>query len=270
MSHLFRGGTGEAKRILEDFIKNRFGTYVEHRNQPQTDDVSHMSKYLHYGHVSPVYVALEIRRGGKGRENIDSYIEELIMRRELSMNFCHYAPEYDSFSCLGKGDPQGARQGRARVHLCPRAARGCQDARRLLERGDEGDASHRLHAQLHEDVLGEEDPGVQPYSRGGLRDDALPEQQVLRDATRTPARTSHGSSASTAGAGGSGRSLARCATRHGQPEAQGEAQRVRQEGRTPHRGRQCRGVVVEGRTATHGARGRYNRGRCRRKEKVQP
>ena len=22
------------------------------------------------------------------------------MRRELSMNFCHYAPDYDSFSCL--------------------------------------------------------------------------------------------------------------------------------------------------------------------------
>ena len=59
LSHLFRGGTGEAKRILEDFIKSRFGTYVEHRNQPQTDNVLHMSKYRHYGHVSPVYVALE-------------------------------------------------------------------------------------------------------------------------------------------------------------------------------------------------------------------
>ncbi len=92
LRHLFKGGTVEAKSILEDFIKNRFGTYVEHRNQPQTDDVSHMSKYLHYGYVSPVYVTLEIRRGGKGRENIDSYIEELIECREPSINFCHYAP----------------------------------------------------------------------------------------------------------------------------------------------------------------------------------
>ena len=100
LSHLFRGGTHEAKRILRDFIEYRFGTYVGHRNQPQTDEVFHMSKYLHYGHVSPVYVALEIRRGGNGRENIDSYIDELVVRRELSMNFCHYAPDYDSFSCL--------------------------------------------------------------------------------------------------------------------------------------------------------------------------
>lgn len=47
VSHLYKGGTSEAKRILEEFIKNRLVTYVEHRNQPQTDDASHMSKYLH-------------------------------------------------------------------------------------------------------------------------------------------------------------------------------------------------------------------------------
>jgi hypothetical protein len=35
-----------------------------------------------------------------------------------------------------------------------------RDARRVLERGDEGDDPHRLHAQLHADVLGKEDPGV--------------------------------------------------------------------------------------------------------------
>ncbi|MBA4115742.1 MAG: deoxyribodipyrimidine photo-lyase [Rubrobacter sp.] len=100
LSHLYKGGTNEAKRILEDFLKDRFDGYVENRNQPQTDDVSHMSKYLHYGHVSPVYVALRIREAGKGKENIDSYIEELVVRRELSINFCHYTPDYDSFSCL--------------------------------------------------------------------------------------------------------------------------------------------------------------------------
>jgi deoxyribodipyrimidine photo-lyase len=57
VSHLYRGGTSEAERILEQFIEKGLDAYVEHRNQPQTDDVSHMSKYLHYGHVSPVYVA---------------------------------------------------------------------------------------------------------------------------------------------------------------------------------------------------------------------
>ena len=100
VSYLYRGGTSAAKEILESFIENRFGDYVEHRNQPQTDDVSHMSKYLHYGHVSPVYLALEVKKAGAGQDNVDSYLEELVVRRELSMNFCHFTPDYDSFSSL--------------------------------------------------------------------------------------------------------------------------------------------------------------------------
>jgi deoxyribodipyrimidine photo-lyase len=100
MSHLYRGGTSEAKKILEHFLESRLDTYVEHRNQPQTDDVSHMSKYLHYGHISPVYVALKIQDANPPQEDLDSYLEELIIRRELSMNFCHYTPDYDQFSNL--------------------------------------------------------------------------------------------------------------------------------------------------------------------------
>ena len=100
MSHLYRGGTNEAKKILERFLESRLDTYAEHRNQPQTDDVSHMSKYLHYGHISPVYVALKIRDANSPKEELDSYLEELIVRRELSMNFCHYALAYDKFSSL--------------------------------------------------------------------------------------------------------------------------------------------------------------------------
>jgi len=100
VSRLYKGGTSEAKAILDKFIETRFETYVEHRNQPQTDDVSHMSKYLHFGHISPVYVALKIRGSGGPQDDVDSYLEEVIVRRELSMNFCHYTPDYDSYSNL--------------------------------------------------------------------------------------------------------------------------------------------------------------------------
>jgi deoxyribodipyrimidine photo-lyase len=100
VSHLYRGGTREAKKILERFLESKLDTYVEHRNQPQTDDVSHMSKYLHYGHISPIYVALKIQDANPPQEDLDSYLEELIIRRELSMNFCHYIPDYDEFSNL--------------------------------------------------------------------------------------------------------------------------------------------------------------------------
>ena len=100
LSHLYRGGATEAGKILSRFLENSFGTYVKNRNQPQTDDVSHMSKYLHFGHVSPVQLALAIRDSGAPKEDIDSYLEEVIVRRELSMNFVYYTPDYDSYSSL--------------------------------------------------------------------------------------------------------------------------------------------------------------------------
>ena len=100
VSHLFTGGATAAEDTLNDFLKNKFDSYVENRNQPQTDDVSHMSKYLHYGHISPVYLALRIKDAGAAKENIDSYVEEVVVRRELSMNFVYYTEDYDSMSCL--------------------------------------------------------------------------------------------------------------------------------------------------------------------------
>ena len=99
LSHLYRGGNSEAKRIFRRFLKGSFDDYVGNRNQPQTDHVSHMSKYLHYGHVSPIWLALEARDAGGG-ENADSFLEELIVRRELSFNFVFYNDDYDSYANL--------------------------------------------------------------------------------------------------------------------------------------------------------------------------
>ena len=100
LRHLYRGGATEAWRILNHFLENNFGAYVKNRNQPQTDDVSHMSKYLHFGHVSPVQLALAVRDSGAPKEDVDSYLEEVVVRRELSMNFVYYTPDYDSYSSL--------------------------------------------------------------------------------------------------------------------------------------------------------------------------
>ena len=100
VSHLYRGGTSEAKKIFRRFLKENLKTYVGHRNQPQTDDVSHMSKYLHYGHVSPIWLALEARGASAKEDDVASFVEELVVRRELSMNFVFYNPDYDSYSNL--------------------------------------------------------------------------------------------------------------------------------------------------------------------------
>src|SRR3712207_6318689 len=106
LRHLHTGGLTAAKEKLKEFIERNLAGYAGHRNQPQTDHVSHMSEYLHVGHISPVYVALRIREASAPREDVETYLQELIVRRELTINFCFYTPDYDSFSCI----PDWAKQ----------------------------------------------------------------------------------------------------------------------------------------------------------------
>ncbi len=107
VTRFFRGGPAEAKRRLRAFVEGRLANYDAHRNQPQTDDVSFMSPYLHFGQVSPVHVALRIREAGQGTgADRAAYLEELVVRRELAANFVRYTPDYDRYGAL----PQWARR----------------------------------------------------------------------------------------------------------------------------------------------------------------
>ena len=98
---LFRGGTTEAERVLDGFLDQHIAGYDTNRNQIQSHAVSHMSKYLHFGQVSPVWLALQIQQAGAPAEDEESYIEELIVRRELAVNHVYFRPEtYDAYTCL--------------------------------------------------------------------------------------------------------------------------------------------------------------------------
>ncbi len=97
----FQGGTLEAKRRLDAFIKTGLSRYHANRNQPQTNDVSAMSPYLHFGQISPVYIALAVRGHGVPQdENRRSFLEELLVRRELAHNFVYFNPNYASYDGL--------------------------------------------------------------------------------------------------------------------------------------------------------------------------
>ena len=61
---LYTGATTAAKEKLEEFIANRLDPYVA----TATSFVSHMSKYLHFGHISPEHVALRIREANVSRD----------------------------------------------------------------------------------------------------------------------------------------------------------------------------------------------------------
>jgi len=94
----YHGGTSEAKRHLKKFLKNKLDRYAELRNDPNKDFVSNMSPYLHFGQISPLYIALQVLQTDSVGE--DSYLEELIVRRELSHNFIFYNAKYDSYDAL--------------------------------------------------------------------------------------------------------------------------------------------------------------------------
>lgn len=97
----FKGGTSQAKARFKYFLENCFQRYVAHRNQPKTLDVSFMGPYLHFGQVSSLYLALKIKSCQDSFEEAkESYLEELIVRRELAMNFVYFNPAYDSLACL--------------------------------------------------------------------------------------------------------------------------------------------------------------------------
>jgi deoxyribodipyrimidine photo-lyase len=90
-------GERAARQRLDRFLRNTLPDYAEKRNDPTKGKVSHLSPYLHFGHISAQRVALEVKRKRVKGENKDSFLEELIVRRELSDNFCFYNEKYDQF-----------------------------------------------------------------------------------------------------------------------------------------------------------------------------
>jgi len=95
-----RGGHSEARRRLDAFLARSLDRYVDDRARPGDPHVSAMSPYLHFGQISPVEIALAIRAAQADARNRDAYIEQLIVRRELSMNFVGTTPDYDRYGCL--------------------------------------------------------------------------------------------------------------------------------------------------------------------------
>ena len=129
-SPVFRGGAPEAERRLKAFCAGHLDHFHTLRNDPAWDRLSGLSPYLHFGQISPLRVALEARRqGGPGA---DAFLEELIVRRELGINFVFYNPDYDAYAAL----PDWARK---TLNDHRRDRRPYLYARERLESGDTHD-----------------------------------------------------------------------------------------------------------------------------------
>jgi deoxyribodipyrimidine photo-lyase len=92
----FIPGENAANDILQNFIEQKLDSYSNDRNDPNKNGISNISPYLHFGHISAQRIALILNQFQED-ESVASYLEELIIRRELSDNFCYYNPNYDNF-----------------------------------------------------------------------------------------------------------------------------------------------------------------------------
>ena len=89
----YRGGIDQ----LDSFTKKRLRIYSDKRNDPVCDALSNLSPWFHFGMISVQRCILEAAKyKSQHKQSVEAFMEEAIVRRELSDNFCFYNTNYDS------------------------------------------------------------------------------------------------------------------------------------------------------------------------------
>lgn len=96
----FIGGENQAGKSLDAFLKERLDGYAQQRNAPAEEHTSRLGAYLHFGQISALWIALAVRDASAPLVDREAYLEELIVRRELAINFVYFTPNYDRYECL--------------------------------------------------------------------------------------------------------------------------------------------------------------------------
>lgn len=97
----FKGGEEAGAVRLQKFIKHRLDGYADRRNDPADQGTSMLSAYLHFGQIAPLQIALAARKAlGVSARDRESLLEELVVRRELAVNYAHFTPNYDEYDAL--------------------------------------------------------------------------------------------------------------------------------------------------------------------------
>jgi deoxyribodipyrimidine photo-lyase len=99
-SNVYHGGTEAGRKRLKNFVENILPDYEIARSKPDRDGSSRLSSYLHFGFLSPLEIALAVRDSDASQGSKDAYLEELIVRRELSYNMTRFNDKYDSLEAL--------------------------------------------------------------------------------------------------------------------------------------------------------------------------
>lgn len=91
----FIGGEKEAYKRLKYFIENDLKFYKQ--KGPDNERSSKLSPYLHFGQISPLEILYEVDKINGFLEEKESFLEEVIIRRELAINFVYYNSNYDNW-----------------------------------------------------------------------------------------------------------------------------------------------------------------------------
>lgn len=99
-SPIYHGGTANGRKRLKLFVDEILPDYETARNKPDKDGSSRLSAYLHFGFLSALEIAEAVQDADAPAGSKDAYLEELIVRRELSFNFTRHNPDHDSLKSL--------------------------------------------------------------------------------------------------------------------------------------------------------------------------
>lgn len=81
-------GPKAAHEVMMDFIQHKLKDYGDKRNDPNLSVSSNLSPYFHFGQISPLKVILTLKQLKKQGSSVDAFIEEMVVRRELTDNYC--------------------------------------------------------------------------------------------------------------------------------------------------------------------------------------
>jgi deoxyribodipyrimidine photo-lyase len=99
-SNLYHGGTNAGRKRLNHFVRNILPYYDKTHNEPSVDGVSRLSPYLHFGFLSIQEIVAAVEKAKAPKPAKDAFLEQAIVRRELSFNLTRHNPHYDSLKSL--------------------------------------------------------------------------------------------------------------------------------------------------------------------------
>lgn len=112
------GGRKEALKRWQNFLTKQSAKYDEDRNHPDSDGSSHLSPYLHFGHISAHEMFFQLLDHEKFRPeqlalpngkvngfwnlsvSVEAFLDQLLTWREIGFNQCFLDRHYDSYRSL--------------------------------------------------------------------------------------------------------------------------------------------------------------------------